>query len=197
MHGAAPAGRRRGSMGVMSIDADRARDLLDALDILSRHRGVEPAAYRAVHAAATAAIERLHADLLDPRSGDFDSGIEVHTGLARRLRALPVPTRGQTSGGGSAVDPLLGLLARGARTSGSVDAVLGDVSRGMVPKVEKVVRDGLREVFTMLDRASTMGMPPSQRDDDPHDGHRDPHDQRQHDLHEEPEDGQDEQDPWA
>lgn len=125
---------------------DRARDLIDALGVLAKHRTAEPAAYRAVHLAATEAISALHQDMLDPRSTrDFDAAALAHTDLARRLRDLPRPMTGQTPRT-SAMDPLRDLLGQGRGTA--VDTLLGEVASGVLPQVERAVRDGLRDLFS-------------------------------------------------
>lgn len=158
-------------MGDMSHTAERAADLLAALDLLVRHRNAEPAAYRTVHAAATDAIGALHADLLDPRAGgDFDAAVAEHARLARRLRDLPRPTTGQPLRGGQSLDPLVGLLGR-ARSSGTtLDGLLGDMAAGVVPQVERAVRDGLRDLFSAAERPSP---PDPGAPDDPAAGGRD------------------------
>jgi hypothetical protein len=139
--------------------ADRASDLLDALEILSRQRNAEPEAYRTVHAAAADAIGALHADLLDPRGGDFESTAKQHADLARRLRGLPRPTTGQPAGPtagppgrGGAVDPLVALLGRARGRGTSLDSLLGDVATGVAPQVERAVREGLKDLFGRLGR---------------------------------------------
>jgi hypothetical protein len=143
----------------MTPHAERAGDLLDALEALVRQRNAEPDAYRVVHAAATAAVTRLHDDLLDPRTGDVAAVEAAHADAVRRLRQLPRPTAGQTGPGGGAaggrgrvadLEPLLQLL-RGARTTGStVDRALGDLTSEVIPQVERVLRDGLSDLFGRL-----------------------------------------------
>lgn len=138
---------------------DRASDLLDALVILAKHRNDEPSTYRVVHAAATAAISELHDDLLDPRGGDFDAAVQRHAALARRLRDLPRPMAGQVGGetprrpsAGPATDPFSTLLGRIRRTGPSVDSLLAEMASGVLPQVERAVREGLGDLFAAMDR---------------------------------------------
>lgn len=133
--------------GGMSPTAERARDLLDALEVLVRQRNAEPEAYRAVHAAATRLIGELHADLLDPRvGGDFEAAVARHAELARRLRAMPRPSGGQPARGGGS-EPLAALLGQSRRGGTSVEGLLGEVAAGVVPQLERAVREGLRDLL--------------------------------------------------
>jgi hypothetical protein len=151
----------------MTPTAERARDLLTALEALVRQRTAVPDVYRAVHVAAAAAIGELHADLLDPRGGDFDAGVAEHAELARRLRELPRPMSGQTGPGqagpgqagpgGLGLDPFAALLGRARRSGTTLDSLLGDLASGVAPQVERAVREGLRDLVGRLGRADAPG----------------------------------------
>ncbi|CAN5320743.1 hypothetical protein BH23ACT9_BH23ACT9_06270 [soil metagenome] len=133
--------------------SDRARDLLSALEILSRHRNADPETYRTVHQAATAVLDEVHAGLLDPCGGDLDAGLATYGELARQLRALPVPSRGQPKPPRgqprpSVSDPFVTLLGKRFGPGAAIESWLSEVATGISPNVERAVFDGLRDLFT-------------------------------------------------
>ncbi|HUG83148.1 MAG TPA: hypothetical protein VMM13_01220, partial [Euzebya sp.] len=114
---------------------DRARDLLSALEILSRHRNDDPAAYRAVHAATTAALDAVHQAMLDPRGGDLEAGLKAYGELAAQLRALPRPSTGPPHGR-VGTDPLTALLGRRFGGGGAaVESWMSEVASGISPNL--------------------------------------------------------------
>jgi hypothetical protein len=134
----------------MRPSPDRARDLIAAAEILSRHRNADPTTYRQVHVAATGALDALHAALLDPREGDLDEGLATYGDLVRQLRALPRPTTGQPipPSGRPAPDPLTTFLGRRFGPAAGIESVLSDVASGISPNLERAVRDGLRDLLS-------------------------------------------------